>query len=249
MEHKSDRAAWLKGSPACCNRPPRKVERAWRLVLLGPPGAGKGTQAEMISERLGSCHLSTGDMFRAAAGIPPAERSPALGKALDVMRRGLLVGDEVVLEMVRERLNCLRCAGGFLLDGFPRTVAQADALSQLLAAEGLHLDAAIDFEMPMEKLVERLSGRRTCPDCKAVYHVAARPPARPGHCDQCGTTLVQRDDDRPESVKVRLKAYVTQTAPLTDWFRDHGLLLTIDADGCPEDVFQRARAALGRIPR
>lgn len=196
MEAKSDRAAWLKGGDACCNLPPRDVDRPWRLVLLGAPGVGKGTQAELISERLGTCHLSTGDVFRAARTLGEAERSPALTEALECMRQGRLVSDETVLEMVRERTKCLRCQGGFLLDGFPRTVAQAGALDELLDSQALELDAVLSYELPIAQIVARLSGRRTCSQCKAVYHVEARPPQTEGLCDQCGGALFQREDDR-----------------------------------------------------
>lgn len=244
MEAKSDRAAWLKGGDACCNLPPREVERPWRLVLLGAPGVGKGTQAELISERLGTCHLSTGDVFRAAKTLDAADRSPALNEALECMRTGRLVSDDTVLEMVRERTRCLRCNGGFLLDGFPRTVAQAEALDGLLEAQQLELDAVLSYELPIDQIVARLSGRRTCSQCKAVYHVDARPPKVEGICDQCGGQLFQREDDRPESVKVRMETYEQSTAPLADYFRQKGLLVAVEADGTPEEIFDRTLAAL-----
>jgi adenylate kinase len=212
--------------------------------LLGAPGVGKGTQAELLCANLGACHLSTGDIFRAAKALNPAERTPALTAALEYMRRGDLVPDETVLEMVAERKGCLRCEGGFLLDGFPRTVAQAEALEKLLAGEHLKLDAVLSYELPLEHVVSRLSGRRTCPDCKAVFHVDSRPPRVPGVCDHCGGKLYQREDDRPESIRVRMEAYERSTAPLADFYRRRKLLLPISAEGTPEEIFGRTRDAL-----
>jgi adenylate kinase len=244
MEATRDRASWLKGGTAQCNIPAEERERPWRLVLLGAPGVGKGTQAELISERLGCCHLSTGDVFRAAKTLNEEERSPALNEALDCMRKGELVSDETVLSMVKERTKCLRCGGGFLLDGFPRTVAQAEALDALLEAEGIPLDAVLSYELPIEQIVTRLSGRRTCAQCKAVYHVVGRPPKVEGVCDQCGGELIQREDDRPESVKVRMETYERSTKPLIDYFNRKALLVPVSADGTVEEIFERTEEAL-----
>jgi len=242
---KTDRAAWLKG-PACqCAPPPNKALRAWRLVLLGAPGVGKGTQAELLQQRFGACQLSTGDVFRAAKSLPEAERSPAINAALEYMRRGELVPDDTVVDLVRERSECLRCPSGFLLDGFPRTVAQAEALAEMLAEVNVKLDAVLDFSLPLEEIVSRLSGRRTCSGCKAVFHVTGRPPKVPGVCDHCGAQLVQREDDRPESVRVRMDAYQRSTSPLTDYFRKKGLLIEVDAHGAPEEIFRRMLGLLG----
>ena len=241
----SDRAAWIKG-PAChCNPPEKKPVRAWRLVLLGAPGVGKGTQAELLHERFGACQLSTGDVFRAAKSLPDTQRSPAITAALEYMRKGELVPDETVVDLVRERTECLTCPGGFLLDGFPRTVAQAEALAAMLADLGSKLDAVVDYALPIEEIVSRLSGRRTCANCKAVFHVTSRPPKVPDICDNCGGPLVQREDDRPEAVRVRMAVYHTSTAPLTDYFRKQGLLIEVDAHGSPEEIFQRTLARLG----
>jgi adenylate kinase len=240
-----DRAAWLKGPASQCTPSPAKLARAWRLVLLGAPGVGKGTQAELLHERLGACQLSTGDVFRAAKSLPEGERSPAINAALEYMRRGELVPDETVVDLVRERTDCLRCPGGFLLDGFPRTVAQAEALAGMLADVNLKLDAVVNFALPIEEIVSRLSGRRTCADCKAVFHVTGRPSKTPGVCDNCGGKLVQREDDRPEAVRVRMEAYQCSTAPLTDYFRKQGLLIEVDAHGSPEEIFQRTLKLLG----
>jgi len=245
MSTKPDRAAWLKGGTAACSPQPEKQARPQRLVLLGAPGVGKGTQAELLSQRLGACQLSTGDVFRAAKALNPCERTPALSAALDFMRQGKLVPDETVLDMVRERVGCLRCEGGFLLDGFPRTVAQAEALEHLLQQEKLQLDAVLSYDLPIEKIVSRLSGRRTCAGCKAVYHVETRPPKKPGVCDHCGGGLIQREDDRPESVRVRMEAYEKSTAPLADYYRQRNLLVSVSAEGTPEEILQRTLKALG----
>jgi adenylate kinase len=220
-------------------------DRPYRLVLFGPPGVGKGTQAELLTHVLGTCHLSTGDVFRAAPCA--GEQSPAAKEALDAMRRGELVSDALVVALVRERARCLRCRGGFLLDGFPRTIAQAEALDVLLAEQGVSLDAVLDYELPTEEIVARLSGRRTCPRCKAVYHVTTRPPAAEGVCDQCGGGLVQREDDRPEAVRVRMQTYQASTQPLTEYYRRTGKLVRVQATGTPAEILERTLAALGPL--
>jgi adenylate kinase len=219
-------------------------EGAYRLVLLGPPGVGKGTQAQLLHEALGSCHLSTGDLFRAAQC--QCEPSPALKSALDAMRGGELVPDAVVVSMVRERAGCLRCRGGFLLDGFPRTVAQAQALDALLAGQGVTLNAVLSYELPLDEIVDRLSGRLTCHSCRAVYHTSARPPRVAGVCDQCGGQLAQRPDDRPESIRVRMRAYEQSTRPLKDYYEGQGKLLTIPARGTPDEILERSLRSLNR---
>jgi adenylate kinase len=244
MEIKRDRKAWIRGGTARCEPLPKGNGSPRRLVLLGAPGVGKGTQAELLCANLGACHLSTGDIFRAAKAIDPAERTPALTAALDYMRRGDLVPDETVLAMVAERVGCLRCDGGFLLDGFPRTVAQAEALEKLLTGEHLKLDAVLSYELPLEQVVARLSGRRTCPGCKAVFHVETRPPKVAGVCDHCGGKLYQREDDRPESIRVRMEAYERSTAPLADFYKRRKLLFPIPANGSPEEIFKRTLGAL-----
>lgn len=245
---KQDRAAWFRGGDAKCRVVPLPQTHPRRLVLLGPPGVGKGTQAELLCQTLGTCHLSTGDIFRAAQATPESERSPALTAALEAMQRGELVSDEMVVAMVRERIDCLRCPGGFLLDGFPRTVAQAEALDRMLTDEGVALDAVLSYELPMEEIVARLSGRRTCARCKAVYHVTARPPRVEGVCDQCGGELFQRDDDRPEAIRVRMRAYQESTRPLVEYYRRSGRLLTVRADGTPEEILERSLTALDAYP-
>lgn len=241
---KPDRNSWLRGPTAQCNDRPESTGLPRRLVLLGAPGVGKGTQAELLCEKLGTCHLSTGDIFRAAKAMEPCDRTPALTSALDYMRRGDLAPDETVLALVAERIGCLRCEGGFLLDGFPRTVAQAEALERLLAGERLKLDGVLSYDLPLEQVVARLSGRRTCPKCKAVFHVQARPPKREGICDHCGAELYQREDDRPESIRVRMEAYERSTAPLAEFYRQRKLLLSISAEGSPEEIFKRSLDAL-----
>jgi adenylate kinase len=217
--------------------------------LLGAPGVGKGTQADLLCQRLGACHLSTGDIFRASKSLAPGERSAGLSEALTYMSKGLLVPDTTVLAIVRERLACLKCPGGFLLDGFPRTVAQAEALEKLLALEHLPLTGVIDFELPIQEIVERLAGRRTCAGCKAVYHLVHSPPLKKDVCDRCGGALYQREDDRPESIRVRMNAYQESTLPLIQFYSQRGLLISIKADGAPPAIFQRTLAALNGSAR
>ena len=244
---KHDRTAWLRGGEARCSMPPRKpLGKAWHLVLLGAPGVGKGTQADLLSERLACCHLSTGDVFRAAKCADAQDQSPAIQSALGCMKRGELVPDETVLGLISERLRCLHCSGGFLLDGFPRTVAQAEALDELLKEENVPLTAVFDYELPLGKIVSRISGRRVCTRCKAVFHVETKRPQIVGICDQCGGALEQREDDHPEAITVRMKVYEASTRPLIDFYKKRGLLVTINAEGTPEEVYKRTRLlALG----
>jgi adenylate kinase len=210
---------------------------------LGAPGVGKGTQAELLSERMGACHLSTGDIFRAAKTLDSCERTPTMDHALDLMRRGELVSDKTVLALIAERAGCLRCRGGFLLDGFPRTVAQAEALDEVLCEQGVQLEAVLSYDMPIDQIVARLSGRRTCSVCKAVFHEVTRAPKIRGVCDHCGAALLQREDDRPESIRVRMEAYERSTSPLVEFYRRKGLLMAIPADGTPEEVYERTQRA------
>jgi adenylate kinase len=248
MISKPDRAAWLEGPSAKCSPAPQERLRPWRLVLLGAPGVGKGTQAQLLQERMGACHLSTGDVFRAARGR--CEQSPSMAAALESMSRGELVPDNRVWELVRERSACICCPDGFLLDGFPRTLAQAEKLHQLFAEENIQLDAVVNYELPLKEIVCRLSGRRTCTQCRAVFHLTAQPPKSQGVCDQCGANLFQRDDDRPEAITVRIAAYEQNTAPLIEYYRRLGLLLSVPATGSPKQICDRTRGALdARIPR
>jgi adenylate kinase len=228
----NDRVQWLQGPPAECG--PRTVSSRWRLILLGAPGVGKGTQADFLSHHLGACHLSTGDVFRAAA----------MRAAIEYMRSGALVPDSTVWEMVRERSGCLRCGGGFILDGFPRTVAQAEALKRHLEVEDLPLHAVIDYELPVDEVVNRLSGRRTCESCQSAFHIISRPSNYEGVCDHCGGNLYQREDDRPESITVRLHSYLESTAPLIDFYKKLGLLVPVSAAGDPVETFRRTLIAL-----
>jgi adenylate kinase len=240
----TDRTAWFKGGDfSQCE--PEQAPRGglYRLVLLGPPGVGKGTQAQLLDEALETCRLSTGDLFRANRCEPVP--SPALRSALDAMRRGELVPDDLVVTMVRERAGCLRCRGGFLLDGFPRTVAQAEALDALLADLGVSLDAVLSYELPLDEVVGRMGGRRTSAGCTAVNHVTAHPPRVGGVCDRCGGRLVRREDDGSEAVRVRMRAYEESTRPLAAYYERTGTLLTIPATGTPAEVLGRTLHALG----
>lgn len=243
----SDRAAWLQGGGACCSQPPPQVSRPWRLVLLGPPGVGKGTQADLLSRALGACPLSTGDVFRHARHRPLPPGS-ALAEAWEYMQRGELVPDDTVLGIIAERRRCLHCRGGFMLDGFPRTQAQAAGLDALLARENLRLDAAVCYNLPTPELVARISGRRVCPQCKAVFHVKTHPPRTAGVCDHCGSHLEHRADDRPEAVTIRLEAYHTMTLPLVEYYQARGLLVPIGADGRAEEIFEETLDALRSLP-
>ena len=246
MAQNHDRTAWLKGGDALCHTEPNGTAKPNRLVLLGAPGIGKGTQAELLCKNLGTCHLSTGDVFRAAKCLDDGERSPALDSALTFMKRGQLVPDATVLDMVRERTRCLRCPGGFLLDGFPRTVPQAEALAALLKEQNVPLNAVLSYELPIEQVVARLSGRRTCAGCKAVFHLQTRPPKVEGICDQCGGSLYQREDDRAEAIRVRMQAYEQSTVPLVDFYRRQNKLVSISAEGSPEEICRRSLEALER---
>jgi adenylate kinase len=232
------RASWLQGPSGQCESVPQLDHPAYRLALLGAPGVGKGTQAELLSQRLGACHLSTGDMFRAAASCPEREQSPAIKEALGYIRTGELVPDSIVWEMVRERIACLQCPAGFILDGFPRTLGQARSLRRLLDERGIWLSAVLNYDLPPAEIIVRLGGRRTCEKCKAVYHVTERPPKVADHCDRCEGKLFQREDDRPESIQVRMEAYAQNTAPLIDFYRKAGLLVQVPATGTPEDIYK-----------
>lgn len=243
-QNKSDRAAWLQGPSTKCSAIPEKVNPCWRLVLLGAPGVGKGTQAHLLNERLGACHLSTGDVFRAVANRKACEQTPAMAAALEYMRRGDLVPDATVWEVVRERCGCLHCGGGFVLDGFPRTLGQAEALNQLMEKENLSLSAVVNYELPVAEIVTRISGRRICEKCKAVFQVTRQPSRLGGVCDQCGGRLHQREDDRPESVNLRLEVYESSTAPLIKYYQELGLLVPVAATGSPEEICARTIGAL-----
>jgi adenylate kinase len=195
-----------------------------KLILLGPPGAGKGTQAKMLTERFDIPQISTGDILRAAV----KDRTPMGVKAKSFMDAGGLVPDDVVIGIVRERLQNQDCAAGFILDGFPRTVAQDDALKETLHSLGKDLDAVISLEVDTEALVERLTGRRTCRECGQGYHVKFDPPREAGRCDACGGELFQRDDDSEETIRKRLEVYHAQTSPLAAYYRNEDLLLPVD---------------------
>ena len=195
-----------------------------KLILLGPPGAGKGTQAKMLTDEFGIRQISTGDILRAAV----KEGTPMGIKAKGFMDSGALVPDEVVIGIVTERLQKEDCESGFILDGFPRTVPQADALAGNLDELDKNLDAVISLEVDIEALVERLTGRRTCRECGRGYHIAFDPSKAEGVCDACGGELFQRDDDQEETIRKRLDVYNEQTSPLTDYYADAGLLKSLD---------------------
>jgi len=195
-----------------------------KLILLGPPGAGKGTQAKMLTDEFAIPQISTGDILRAAV----KDGTPLGVKAKSFMDAGGLVPDEVVIGIVAERLQQDDCTNGFILDGFPRTVAQADALQANLEKMGKNLDSVVALQVDAEALVERLTGRRTCKACGRGYHISFDPPVEQGRCDACGAELVQRDDDREETIRKRLDVYDEQTSPLINYYREAGLLVDLD---------------------
>ena len=204
-----------------------------KLIFLGPPGAGKGTQATGVSTSLNVPHISTGDMFRAAI----KNETPTGLKAKSYMDKGQLVPDSVVIDMVRERLAMDDCKGGYLLDGFPRTVEQAKALDEISTP-----DAVINIEVPDEKLMSRLTGRRVCGKCQGTFHITQL--ANEKTCPVCGADLIHRDDDKPETISNRLRVYHEQTAPLIGYYQGNGKLRTVDGDNRPEDVLKAILASL-----
>jgi len=214
-----------------------------RIVLVGPPGAGKGTQAAFLAKNLSIPHISTGDLFRANIS-----QQTDLGKlAKSYMDAGELVPDEVTIGMAKARMEQPDAENGFLLDGFPRNVSQAEALDEMLRSEGMKLDAVLDLEVPEDEVVKRIAGRRICrKDSSHVFHVTYSPPKTEGVCDVCGGELYQRDDDSEETVRKRLEVYHTQTEPIIDYYKAQGLVVTISALGKVEEVTARAMQALKR---
>ena len=211
-----------------------------RLVLVGPPGAGKGTQAQFISAHLGVPKISTGDIFRANV----SQGTPLGKEAKKYMDAGDLVPDEITVGMVSDRLSEDDTAKGFLLDGFPRNVPQARTLDELLLAAGQPLDVVLELVVDDDEVIRRLSGRRTCRSCGHIWHVDFDPPTEEGVCDACGGELFQRDDDKPETIRHRLEVYYEQTAPLVGYYAEQGILVGIDAMGPVDDVTERALSSL-----
>ena len=212
-----------------------------KIIMLGAPGAGKGTQAKKIAAKYGIPHISTGDIFRANI-----KNGTELGKkAKTYMDQGLLVPDELVVDLVVDRVNQDDCKNGYVLDGFPRTIPQAEALTEALAKMGQKLDYAIDVDVPDENIVRRMGGRRACVGCGATYHVEYAPTKKEGICDVCGGELILRDDDKPETVQKRLNVYHEQTQPLIDYYTKAGILKTVDGTVDINDVFQAIVDILG----
>ena len=213
-----------------------------KIVMLGAPGAGKGTQADRIAEKFGIPHISTGDIFRANL-----REGTELGKKAKVyMDRGELVPDDLTCDLLIDRVSKEDCAEGYILDGFPRTIAQAEVLDRALKALNTAVDFAIDVEVPDEDIVTRMSGRRACPKCGATYHVKYMPSKIEDKCDKCGSDLILRDDDKPETVLKRLRVYHDQTQPLIDYYQKKGILHTVDGTKTPEAVFGSILAFLGK---
>jgi len=203
------------------------------IVLLGPPGAGKGTQGEKLTDEFGYTRLSTGDMLREAV-----RNGTELGKkAKEYMDSGALVPNDLIIGLMKEKIATVK--GGVLLDGFPRTVEQADALGEVM-----NVDLALDFDVPDEELISRLTQRRSCPDCNAVYHLVTKKPAKEGVCDKCGGKLYQRDDDKESTVKNRLEVYHKNTQPLIDYYKNKGVLVVIPSTGSIDSIFETVKKAI-----
>lgn len=212
-----------------------------KIIMLGAPGAGKGTQAKKIAAKYEIPHISTGDIFRANI-----KNGTELGKkAKTYMDQGLLVPDELVVDLVVDRVNQEDCARGYVLDGFPRTIPQAEALDKALAAQGQKMDYAIDVDVPDQNIVQRMGGRRACVGCGATYHLVYAAPKKEGICDTCGAELILRDDDKPETVEKRLAVYHEQTQPLIDYYTNAGILKTVDGTVAMEEVFEAIVSILG----
>lgn len=212
-----------------------------KIIMLGAPGAGKGTQAKQIAGKYSIPHISTGDIFRANI-----KNGTELGKkAKEYMDQGLLVPDELTCDLVVDRIGQDDCKNGFVLDGFPRTIPQAEALTNALNELGQKMDYAIDVDVPDENIVKRMSGRRACLECGATYHIVSIPPKKEGICDACGSELVLRDDDKPETVQKRLNVYHEQTQPLIDYYKKAGILKSVDGTQPMEDVFAEIVKILG----
>ena len=212
-----------------------------KIIMLGAPGAGKGTQAQMIAEKYHLPHVSTGDIFRANI----KEGTELGAKAKTYMDQGLLVPDELTVALVTDRIVKDDCKDGFVLDGFPRTIAQAETLDRALADMGQKMDYAIDVDVPDENIINRMGGRRACLNCGATYHIVNLPTKQEGICDACGSPVVLRDDDKPETVKKRLSVYHEQTQPLIDYYKEQGILKTVDGTLPMEDVFAGIVRILG----
>lgn len=215
------------------------------LILLGPPGSGKGTQAKMMVKEYEIPQISTGDMLRDAV----KEGSQMGMKAKGYMESGALVPDDVVVGIVGERITRPDCEDGFILDGFPRTTIQAEALQTMLSKLGLHIDHVLSIEVDDEELVKRLTGRRTCRDCGEPYHIIFNPPKNENQCDRCGGGLYQRDDDKEKTIRNRLKTYRMQTEPLIDYYYNMGLLRHINGMGSPGEIFKLIKGAFTRRNR
>lgn len=212
-----------------------------KIIMLGAPGAGKGTQAKMIAEKYGLPHISTGDIFRANI-----KNGTELGKeAKEYMDKGLLVPDELTVRLLLDRVAQDDCKNGYVLDGFPRTIPQAEVLDEKLSELGEKVDFAINVDVPDENIVNRMSGRRACLNCGATYHIVSIPPKKEGICDVCASALVLRDDDKPETVQNRLKVYHEQTQPLIDFYEKKGVLRSVDGTLPMEEVFTAITKILG----
>lgn len=214
------------------------------FALFGPPGSGKGTQAKVLVQKLGIPQLSTGDMLREAI-----KQGTALGlQAKEFMNKGQLVPDTLMIGLIQNRIQLPDCKAGFMLDGFPRTVAQAEALDQMLAAQKLSMEHVVSFRVDRRELIDRLSGRLVCSKCGASYHEKTKPPVKAGVCDACGGAVIKRDDDKPAVVETRLETFLASTKPVEDFYRAKGRLREVDAEGAENEIFDRILKAIGGAP-
>ncbi len=214
------------------------------FALFGPPGSGKGTQAKVLVDKLGIPQLSTGDMLRQAI-----KQGSSLGtKAKEFMNKGQLVPDSLMVDLIKDRIAAKDCSKGFMLDGFPRTVAQATALDQMLKAQGLSLDRVVSFVVDRKELVSRLSGRLVCSNCGTSFHEDTKPPMKPSVCDVCGGAVIKREDDKPAVVETRLETFISSTKPVEDFYRAKGRLSEVNAQGSEKEIYQRIIDAIGGAP-
>lgn len=214
------------------------------LALFGPPGSGKGTQAKVLIQKLGIPQLSTGDMLREAI-----KQGSELGlKAKEYMNQGQLVPDALMIGLIQRRIQEKDCNAGFMLDGFPRTVAQAEALDKMLGSQGLGMEHVVSFKVDRKELVDRLSGRLVCSKCGASYHEKTKPPVKAGVCDSCGGAVIKREDDKPAVVETRLETFLASTKPVEDFYRAKGRLREVDAQGAENEILERIMRAIGRAP-
>lgn len=243
---KCDKSAWINGKGYECSFVPKPSGRIYRFIILGAPGVGKGSLADVLTEKLGVCHIATGDLFRKIQHLPQDRIDNKMKEAIKHMLEGQLIPDDIVINIIKDRSQCFKCPLGFVLDGFPRTIHQAKALEQMLAEFDIKLDTVINLTMPIDAIIERLQARRICSKCGAVYNLINRKPKVDDKCDFCNGNLYQREDDNPEAIRIRMETYLNQTAPLINYYEKTGQLLTINAAGTPYASYLRFKAAFDK---